>query len=90
MDRQLRGIVEGTNNPPNAEKNGMALGLIKYSCFGFQAGLNVMLELDDKLESITSTKIVWDALAAMCALPKSKLHIGTSRSLSKMHMLKHF
>ena len=89
-DRQLWDIVEGTDDPPNAEKNGMALGLIEYSCFGFQAGLNVMLELDDKLESITSAKIVWDALAAICALPKSKLHIGISRSLSKMHMLKHF
>ena len=82
--------MEGTDDPSNVEKNGMALGLIEYSCFGFWAELNVMLELDDKLESITSVKIVWDALAAICALPKSKLHIGISRSLSIMHMLKHF
>ena len=84
MDRQLWDIVEGTDDPPKAEKNDMALGLIKYSSFWFQA------RLDDQLESITSTKIVWDALVAIRALPKSKLHIGISRSPSKMHMLKHF
>ena len=83
-DRQLWDIVEGTDDPSKAEKNDMALGLIKYSSFWFQAGL------DDQLESITSAKIVWDALAAICALPKSKLHIDISRSLSKMHLLKHF
>ena len=33
-DRQLWDIVEGTDDPPKAEKNGIALGLIKYSCFG--------------------------------------------------------
>ena len=83
--------MELTDDPPKAaEKNDMALGLIEYSCFWFRAGLNEMLGLDGKLESITSAKIVWDALAAICALPKSKLHIGISRSLSKMHMLKHF
>ena len=82
MDRQLWDIVEGTDDPPKAEKIDKALGLIRYSCFW--SGLN------DMLGSITSAKIVWDALAAICALPKSKLHIGISRSLSKMHMLKHF
>ena len=81
-DRQLWDIVEGTDDPPEAEKNDMALGLIRYSCFW--PGLSV------ELKTITSAKIVWDALAAICALPKSKLHIGISRSLSKMHMLKHF
>ena len=93
-DRQLWDIVEGTRDPPKAEKNDVALGLIRYSYFWFQIGLHSKLGIDklriDKLGSITSAKIVWDALAAICALPKSKLHIGISRSLSKMHMLKHF
>ena len=88
-DRQLWDIVEGTDDHPKAEKNDMALGLIKYSSFWFQDALSYKLR-GDKLGSITSAKIVWDALAAKCALPKSKLHMGISRSLSKMHMLKHF
>ena len=88
-DQQLWDIVEGTEDPPKVEKNDMALGLIRYSYFWFQIGLSCKLEID-KLGSITSAKILWDALAAICALPKSKLHIGISRSLSKMHMLKHF
>ena len=83
-DRQLWDIAEGTGDPPKVEKNDMALGLIRYSYFWFQIGLSY------KLGSITSAKILWDALAAICALPKSKLHIGISRSLYKMHMLKHF
>ena len=88
-DLQLLDIVEGTDDHPKAEKNDMALGLIKYSSFWFQDALSYKLR-GDKLGSITSAKIVWDALAAKCALPKSKLHMGISRSLSKMHMLKHF
>nr|POF11817.1 hypothetical protein CFP56_66016 [Quercus suber] len=64
MDRQLWDIVEGTDNPPKAEKNDMALGLIEYSCFWFRA------KIDDKLRRFTSAKIVWDALAVICALPK--------------------
>ena len=51
-DRQLWDIVEGTDDLPKAEKNDMALGLIKYSSFWFQVGL------DDQLESITYAKIV--------------------------------
>ena len=86
-DQQLWDIVEGTDDPSKAEKNNMAFALIKYSCSWF------LIDLSYKLGSITSTKILWDALAAICALPKSKLHmlhIGISRYLSKMHMLKHF
>ena len=99
MDRQLWNvvegeIVEGTNDPHKKEKNDMALALIKYSCYWFQIGLNYIFGIDKvvskKLGSITSAKMLWDALVAICALPKSKLHIGISRSLSKMHMLKHF
>ena len=92
IDQQLWDIVEGTDDPPKAEKNNMALALIKYSCFWFLIWLSYKLggETSDKLGSITSAKIMWDALAAICALPKSKLHIGISRSLSKMRMLKHF
>ena len=82
IDRQLWDIVEGIDDPPKAEKNDMALGLIRNSCF--RPGLV------EKLEMINSAKIFWDGLAAICALPKSKLHIGISRSLYKMHMLKHF
>ena len=94
MDRQLWDIVEGTDDPPKEEKNNMALALIKYSFYWFQNELSCMFRIDsfksEKLGSITSAKIWWDALAAICALPKSKLHIGISRSLSKMHTLKHF
>ena len=80
--------MELTDDPPKAaEKNDMALGLIGYSCFWFRAGLNETLGFE---MFFTSAKIAWDALVAICALPKSKLHIGISRSLSKMHMLKHF
>ena len=87
-NRQLWDIVELTDDPPKAaEKNDMALGLIEYSCFWFRVRLNETLGFD---MFFTSTKITWDALAAICTLPKSKLHIGISRSLSKMHMLKHF
>ena len=80
--------MELTDDPPKAaEKNDMALGLIEYSCFWFRARLNETLGFE---MFFTSAKIAWDALAAICALPKSKLHIGISRSLSKMHVLKHF
>ena len=80
--------MELTDDPPKAaEKNDMALGLIEYSCFWFRAGLNEMLGFE---MFFTSAKIAWDALVAICTLPKSKLHIGISRSLSKMHVLKHF
>lgn len=91
-DRQLWDIVEGTDDPPKAEKNDMALGLIRYSCrrFGFRDNFWLTDKIGDKIGDITSAKIAWDALAAICALPKSKLNIGISRSLSKMHMLKHF
>ena len=81
-DRQLWDIVEGTDDPPEEEKNGMALKLLRDSCF--------QPELGWELYMISSAKIFWDSLAAISALPKSKLHIGISRSLSKMHMLKHF
>ena len=80
--------MELTDDPPKAaEKNDMALGLIENSCFWFRAGLNETLGFE---MFFTSAKIAWDALVAICALPKSKLHIGISRSLSKMHVLKHF
>ena len=36
--------MELTDDPPKAaKKNDMALGLIEYSCFWFQAGLNETL-----------------------------------------------
>ena len=65
MDRQLWDIVEGTDDPPKAEKNDMALGLIKYSCGR---------DLAYKIRRITSAKIAWNTLVAVCTLPKSKLH----------------
>nr|POE67854.1 hypothetical protein CFP56_46270 [Quercus suber] len=64
-------LPKRTDDPPKAEKNDMALGLIEYSCFWFRA------ELDDKLWRFTSAKIVWDALAAICALPKNEKSIAT-------------
>ena len=87
-DQQLWDIVELTDDPPKAaEKNDMALVLIKYTGSWFLTKLNETHGFD---MVFTSAKIAWDALAAICALPKSKLHIGISRSLSKMHILKHF
>nr|POE66829.1 hypothetical protein CFP56_71355 [Quercus suber] len=75
-DRQLWDIVEGTDDPPKAEndadafkarshENDKALGLIRYSCYFY--GLRV------KLQTITSAKIAWDALAAICTLTKNIL-----------------
>ena len=81
-DQQLWEIVEGADDPSKEEKNDMALGLIWYSCGQSSLG--------NEIWSVTSAKIAWDTLAAICALPKSKLHIGISRSLPQMHMLKHF
>ena len=89
-DQQLWDIVEGTNEPPKAEndeaafkawseKNAMALQAIRHSCgWPFYSAIG-----------ISSAKIAWDTLAAICALYKTSF-IGISRSLSKMHKLKHF
>ena len=90
-DRQLWVIVEGTDELLKAEtdevasqawseKNAMALGVIRYSCGG---------RLCWAIEMITSAKIAWHTLAAICKLPISS-YKGISRSLSKMHMVKHF
>ena len=92
--------------PKATEKNDMALGLIEYSCFWFRAGLNETLGFEmfftsAKIAWDALGIHVFYALglieyscfllrAAICALPKRKLHIGISRSLSKMHVLKHF
>ena len=75
-DEQLRDIVEGTNEPPNPEndaaafeawskKNDVALKVIRRECHN---------EFYDAIHRISSAKIAWDTLAAICALPKSKLH----------------
>nr|XP_023875918.1 uncharacterized protein LOC111988362 [Quercus suber] len=72
-DRQLWDIVEGTNEILEAEtdeaaskawfeKNAMALGVIRYSCGG---------RLCWVIEMITSAKIAWHTLAAICKLPIS-------------------
>ena len=90
-DRQLWVIVEGTDELLKAEtdevasqawseKNAMALGVIRYSCGG---------RLCWAIEMITSAKIAWHTLAAICELPISS-YKGISRSLSKMHMVEHF
>ena len=90
-DRQLWDIVEGTDEILKAEtdeaasqawseKNAMALGVIRYSCGG---------RLCWAIEMITSAKIAWHTLAAICKLPISS-YKGISRSLSKMHMAEHF
>ena len=73
---QLWDIVEGTDEPPEVEnddpafmawshKNAKALGVIMRDCLN---------EFYDAIRRIRSAKIVWDTLAAICALPKSKLH----------------
>ena len=74
--RQLWDIVEGTGEPPNPEnddaafeawskKNDVALKVIRRECHN---------EFRYAIEKISSAKIAWDTLAAICALPKSKLH----------------
>ena len=89
-DQQLWDIVEGNDEAPKAEsdeaafkawseKNAMALGVIRYSGEG---------PLQWAIWKITSAKIAWDTLAAICTLPKSSF-IGISRSLSEMHLLIH-
>lgn len=91
MDQHLWDIVEGTNEAPKAEndeaafkawseKNAMALRVIRYSCGG---------RLFWAIEMVTSAKIAWHTLAAICKLPLSSCK-GISRSLSKMHMVEHF
>ena len=90
-NQQLWDIVEGTNEPPKAEndeaafkgwspKNAKALEVIQKFCDR---------RFDHVFYSINSAKIAWDTLAAICALYKTSF-IGISRSLSKMHILKHF
>lgn len=82
-DQQLWDIVEGNDEAPKAEhdeaafkawseKNAMALGVIRYSSEG---------PLKWAIWKITSAKIAWDTLAAICTLPKSSF-IGISRTHS--------
>ena len=91
IDRHLWNIVEGTDELLKVEtdeaasqawskKNAMALGVIRYSCGE---------RLCWAIEMITSAKIAWHTLAAICQLPISS-YKGISRSLSKMHMVEHF
>ena len=74
--KQLWDIVEGINEPPEAEnddatfmawskKNAMALKVIRDSC------INAM---EYAITKISLAKIAWDTLAGICALPESKLH----------------
>ena len=63
--RQLWDIVKGTDELPNPEKNDLALEVIRRECRN---------EFRYAIEKISSAKIAWDTLAAICALPKSKLH----------------
>ena len=74
---QLWDIVEGTDEPPKTEndndpaimawshKNNKALSVIRRDCLN---------EFYDATNNISSAKIVWDTLATICTLPKSKLH----------------
>ena len=82
-DQQLWDIVEGNDEAPKAEndeaafkawsgKNAMALGVIRYSDEG---------PLKWAIWKITSAKIAWDTLSAICTIAKSSF-IGISRSLS--------
>ena len=87
---QLWDIMEGTDESPKEEndgaafeawsqKNAKALKVIKDSCGD---------DFGRVIEMISSAKIAWDTLAAICTLPKSSF-IGISRSLSEMHLLIH-
>ena len=81
--RQLWDIVKGTDELPKPEKNDRALEVIRRECRN---------EFCYAIEKISSAKIAWDTLAAICALHSyTKVsYIGISTSLSKMHMFKHF
>ena len=83
-DQQLWDIVEGTNEPPNAEtdeaafmawseKNALAFRVIVFLC-GYRLRFAIW--------GITLAKIAWDTLVEICTFPKS-CYIGISRSLSK-------
>ena len=74
--KQLWDIVEGTDEPPEAEnddatfmawskKNDKALKVIRASC---------IKAMKYAITKISSAKIAWDTLAGICALPESKLH----------------
>ena len=73
---QLWDIVEGTDEPLEGEnddpafkawshKNSKALEVIERGCCN---------EFNDAIRRISLAIIAWDTLAAICALPKSKLH----------------
>ena len=83
--------MEGTDEPPKAknddptfmawsQKNAKALKVIKHSSKN---------QFYEAIRRISSAKIAWDTLEAICALPEIS-YIGISTSLSKMHMFKHF
>ena len=83
----LWNIVEGTKAENDeaafeawSKKNAMALAVTVFSC-GYC--------LRCAIWGITSAKVAWDTLEKICKIPKSR-YIGISRSLSKMHMFKHF
>jgi hypothetical protein len=89
MAKDLWDIVEATDEPPKQEndeaasrawtkKNVKALHVIQLSC-----GPRICYAL----RMITSAKIAWDNLAAICKLPKSSYD---GISLSQFQMLQHF
>ena len=75
-DKQLWDIVEGTDEPSKvknddpafmawSQKNAEALKVIKRSSKN---------QFYDAIHRISSAKIAWDTLEAICALLESKLH----------------
>ena len=84
MNHKLWDIVEGTNEPPEAEndeaafedwseKNALVFRVIVFSC-GYRLRFAIWW--------ITSAKIAWDTLAKICNFSRSS-YIGISTSLSK-------
>ncbi|KAL4599314.1 hypothetical protein ACB092_11G118300 [Castanea dentata] len=91
-DQQLWNIVEGTNEAPKAEndeaafkawseKNAMALRVIRYSCGG---------RLCWAIAMVTSAKIAWHTLAAICKLPISSYKGRENSELRKYVLFKHY
>ena len=86
--KQLWDIVEGTDERPEGEnddpafkawshKNAKALEVIKRGCCN---------EFYDAIRRISSAKIAWDTLEAICTLPESKLHRYLYISLKNAHV----
>ena len=75
-DKQLWDIVEGTDEPPKAKNKDLGFMAWSHKNAEFLKVIKrcIKNEFYDAICMISSAKIAWDILAAIYALPKSKLH----------------